>query len=269
MARTKLDKYFKDKQERYDASYMIKILEDMLGKSFEEIKNYIETAKIEVTYEQITEFLDRKLLEEDPELKKRMEDRKKAANGYHGIVDLVNVTEEEIDEAANYFGDQLAADRYTYYPYTTTYFERYTDIVRSKARKLLNIIEKLANKDTESIEKILKDLDVNVDKDGKISKVDLCRLVIPTIANTKMLEQKLKEANNLETYLTFKLSIDLIYRRGNSEDEYYPSRSLQYFGDLMYYHEDYVELSQNQKDEKERIRRENSRHIAKWLTKLD
>ena len=269
MEKINLDKYFNDNSKKYNSSCMIRIIEDMLGKSFTEIKTYVENAKIEVTGQQIMNYLDQKFTEENPELKKRIEKRKKEikANGLRPV-NLVNLTRKEIKKYARRFSDELEAQRYEYYPYTLQYFEKYSSIVRNKVKRLLTIIEALSNNNIEPIQEELKSLDILVDNNGNISKTDIYRLVIPAIANIYLLEEKLTAANDLSTYLITKMSKDLIYREGWSEDEMYPIKSLQHFGNTMFEHQDYVPLSKNQSDQIEKARRRNSKEIAKYLVNL-
>ena len=64
------------------------------------------------------------------------------------------------------------------------------------------------------------------------------------------------------------MSKDLIYREGWSEDEMYPIKNLQHFGNTMFEHQDYVPLSKNQSDQIEKARRRNSKETAKYLVNL-
>ena len=271
MGQIKLNKYFNGKEEEYfNPSFMITILEDMLGESFDFIQNYVETEEIKVTATQIIEFLDQKFTEENPELKKRIEDRKKAAlERAKGPIDLVNITQEEIQESTEYFGDQFEADRYAFYPYTLRYFNKYTDIVRKKAKRLLAIIKGLSTNDINPIKDELERLDISLNEDGKISKTDIHRLVIPTIANVNLLEDKLNQANELSTYLEFKLSIHLIYRRGLSEDEMYPVSGLQYQSYNNDYEEDNVKLSSNQRKKINEEREKSAKISAAIICRID
>ena len=261
MANINIDKYFSS-EERYDPSCMITILSDMLGMSFEEIKKNVNSLVVTVTSDQIEEYLNQKFEEEKPDLKKRIENR---TSPRKGIKDLVHITREEIKQSSKILKEDIEASRYYFTPYSLKYFQIYSQIVKNKSIRLLNIIECLANKDIEAVQDNLKSLDIKLDKDCKISKIDVTRLVIPTIANINILGEKVSEANNLSTYLTFKSSIHSLYRHDISEGEIYPISELQYLGNGNDRHEDYVPLSENQKASIQRDRRKTGENAADTL----
>ena len=62
-----------------------------------------------------------------------------------------------------------------------------------------------------------------------------------------MLEEKVEKANDLSTYLTFKMSKHSLHKDGWSESEVYPMSSLQTQSDMNDWRDDNVKLSKKQK----------------------
>ena len=245
----------------YDAKYIITILENEMGETLENLKNRVNNNKIDVTEKEITEYLDKKFQEENPELKARIEDSK---NKNAGVIEF-GMTDEEITQWKQNFADSLMVKRYYFEPYTLEYFKRYSNIVRKKALLLLSIIEKIGNKDYMSIQDLIIDLDINIDEEGNILKDDINRLIIPTIYNINVLTEKVTQANNLDTYLTFKMSKHSLYRDDWSEKEIYPSESIQ-IKNLYYDHvKGNVRLSNNQRAELEAQQRRSMKKLAQSI----
>lgn len=154
--------------------------------------------------------------------------------------------------------------RYTYEPYTLFYYTQYTTILKSKINKLLSVIDGISSNNASQIDEELNNLDIAI-IDNKILKSDIMRLIIPTIYNIKALKSKINEANNLNTYLTNKTSKHDLLRRGISEDEIYPSKSiiinhLEYVGIPGY-----VELTEKQKKKLRGKMDKRIEHIASLI----
>lgn len=259
-----IDKYFSDNKECYNSKYLKKVLEKIYGKSFIEIRTDVNNKRVEVTPEQIEEYLEQKFIEEDPELKKRLESPKPKRSS-----NVCEWTEKEIKESARRFADELASGRYYFEPYTLEYFNRYTEIVRDKINTLLNIVHGLANKDVDSIKELIDDLDIRMTANGDLTKDDMIRIIVPIIANINVLEEKIEKANDLSTYLTFKMSQHSLLRDGWSESEVYPMRALQTKSDMNDFKSVNVKLSDRQKKILKKEQRENGRIVADILTRLD
>ncbi len=255
------DSYFENTSYQYhDAKFMITILESIFDTKFEDIKKAIDNTQIVVTKEQIIKFLDKKFEEEDSELKKRVETPKPKRPQ-----NLIKLTIEDIEARTKEFCDELSARRYYSEPYSLEYFITHSNIVRNKILLLLSVIEKIGNKDTKSIQDLLTDLDIQLDANGNILEEDIIRLIAPTIYNIGKLNEKVAKANDLSTYLTFKMSKDDLYKDGWLEGEIYPSTSLQ-MKDLYYCHmKDYVPLSSSQRV---KLREEQCRNINIMLKRL-
>lgn len=264
MKQMELAKYFSDNKKNYDSKYLVKILEEILGKSFNEIKEDINNKRVTVTAEQIESYLEQKFIEEAPELKERLQNTRPNRSKNIG-----EMTRQDIKDKANRFADELAAGRYYFEPYTLEYFNRYTDIVRNKVNTLLNIVSGLANKEVESVKEQIEELDINISSDGKVSKDDIIRLIIPIVANIKMLEEKVEKANDLSTYLTFKESKHSLLKDGWSEREIYPISSLQIQSEMNDWRDDNVKLSNNQKKILQKGQERSRKIVADILTSLD
>lgn len=258
----KLDfkKYFNNEENKYyEPKVIIAILEDILGKSIVEIKNDVNENKVNVTSDQIKQYLENTFSENDPDLKKRVESPNPKRSR-----ELNVLTEQEISEAAQNFADGLRASIYYFEPYTLEYFNRYTNVLRRKVVLLLEIIEKIGNREAAAIQDVLADLDVVLDENGKVLGNDIIRLITPTVYNIRDFNEKISEANTLSTYLTFKISKDSLLRKGILENEIYPFPSLQ-VKDLDYdYLPGNVKLSKSQRD---KLEEEFSRSIDK-LTRV-
>ncbi len=263
MENLNFESYFESTANKYyDPKYIVTILENILGNRLDDIKNEIHNTQIVVSKEQITEYLEKTFEEEDPELKRRMESPKPKRSGNIGNG---RMTDEDIKTLSQEFVDSLSAGRYYFEPYTLEYFKRYSNIVRNKALLLLNIIEKIGNRDSLSIQDLMKELDIQLDENGNILKEDIIRLITPTVYNINELNEKVTKANDLSTYLTFKMSKHSLYRNDLSEGEIYPTESLQ-IKNLYYDHiKGNVPLSNNQKVELEDQERKSMKKIAKML----
>lgn len=264
MENLNFDLYFESADNQYyDSKYIITILENILGNKFNDITDAVNSAQVVVTKEQITEFLEKRFEEDDLELKKRIESPKHKRSG-----DITKWTDEDIEAYSQEFADGISASRYYFEPYTLEYFNKYSNIVRNKALSLLNIIEKIGNRDSISIQDSIIELDIQLDENGNISKEDIIRLITPTVDNIEKLYEKVSKANDLSTYLTFKMSKHSLHRNGVFESEIYPSSSLQMkdlYNDCV---RGNVPLSGAQRTELEQERRRSMKMFAKMIIDL-
>ncbi len=268
-----LDKYFDSIEDKYyDSKLLTEILEDITGKSFTQILSDINSNRISVTEEQIVEYLNNEFEKNDLELKQRIEKRnleraeKKNDSSKNDSSIFKRINEKE---AAQEFVDNLSASRYSFTPYTLKYYRKYTLILSNRLVTLLGIIEKISLKRGEEIEEQLYDLDIILDDKGNISKSDIIRLIVPTIYNFNTLNEKTKEANDLSTYLTFKLTKELIYKKGmNDESELYPSRAIQIRSLHGYDEVGTIPLTEYQKDEMNKSYEKSIKNNSKFLIHL-
>lgn len=255
-----LKKYFNKDKKYYDSKILIDIIEDITSKSINEIIEKINNSNIYVNYNQIIEYLNNKLITDEPELFKRNEERKKEEKVLYNDENI-----KDVEQLGQRFIDDLSLHKYSFDPYTLDYYNKYIDIVKRKALLLINIIDKVGRKDIVDIKDVIDDLDINLNENGDISKEDINRLIFPTVFNIQRLNAKVEEANNLDTYLYIKISKQSLVRNGFSEDELYPNKELQTKNIVCNYEWGDVELSQRQKQQLQNKMKENIKSVTKLL----
>lgn len=264
-----LDKYFgttnKGELAYYSPRALIVILEGEMGKCFGDIKKFAENASISITSGQIVEFLNKTFEQEKPELKARIDNRKKVVS--NGEILFGEEQIEYLKNSREEFTDDISASRYAFTPYSLEYFKKYAKILKSKLLLLLTIIEAISNKKSDSILEQLNDLDINLDSNGDILKEDIARLILPTIYNLNALESLVNEGNKVETYLEFKLSKLNLYKRGISTNLYPPS-SIQEKNIFGNHDLGNVPLSKNQKNELNNSLSKSMKKTAKLIVDL-
>lgn len=254
---------------------MTKIIVDnlQLSMSYNSIIEYIKDAKVNVTEEQIKEYLDKKFELENPELKRKFATRKSRTKN------ICEWTQVEIEVATEEFVDELRASKYSFDSYTLEYFRKYIDILKEKGLKLFYLVDKIQEhklhgwhfnceqeNEWDEIEKQLIDYDIKLNADGNIYYQDLIRLLTPLIQNVLQLKEMLEKANNLETYLDFSVSKHSLYRDGFDESEIYPRRSLQVKDIFFDNKKGYIPLSEKQRA---KLREENLDNFSAWLDMID
>lgn len=250
----------------YSPRALIVILEGEMGNSFDDIKNFVKNASVNITSEQIVEFLNTTFEQENPELKKRIDNRNKSPKSSEILFGKEQI--EHIINSRQKFIDDIEASRYAFTPYSLEYFKKYIAILKTKTLLLLSIIEAISNKKSDLISEQLSDLDINLDNDDDILKEDIIRLILPTIFNLNELKEKVTKANNVATYLEFKESREFIYKRGFSEGELYPPISIQINSLDGNYNQGNVPLSENQKDILREKRKKSMQKTAKFIIDL-
>lgn len=263
-----LEKYFDGMDNKYyDSSILISILEKIIGKNISEIKNDVNNAQISVTKDEIVDFLEKTFQEDDPKLKDRIENPKQIK--IQRDEDESAFTSRVIEEVAQGFVDDLAAERYRFEPFTLEYFNNYSSIVRNKALQLLDVIEKIGTKESFTIQELLTELDIILDENGNITREDITRLIIPTIQNIEELEEKVTQANDLTTYLTFKMSEESLYREGWSARELYPTKAIIVNNLINGYSYGNVPISCRQEQALREEFKKGDNIVARILTKLN
>ena len=198
----------------YFPTIMYQIIENRLSLRMNEIRKIVDSSKIKLTEEEIKEYLDKRLMIENPNLKEIM---KKNLEGENNELD--------VESAVERFMAQLEYRRYEYLPYTYKYYNNYIRILKNKCNNILKIMDGIA--DNTINQEVLNELDINLDEKGNILGSDVVRLTEPFIYNYKELVKKHNEGNILHTYLHNKISLDDIFRKGLTEQELYPKEELQ------------------------------------------
>lgn len=255
-----LKKYLNNEKKYYDSKILIEIIEDITTKTIEEIIDDINNSDVNVNCEQIIEYLNNKLIEDEPELFNRIEKRKK-----ENKIIYTNENIDKIEHLGQEFVDSLSIHKYSFDPYTLNYFKEYIEIVKRKTLLLINIIDKIGRKDIVDIKDVIYDLDISLNENGDISKEDISRLIFPMVYNIQRLNTKVEEANDLDTYLSIKISKQSLARNGFSEDELYPNKELQTKNLSYNYEWGDVELSENQKQQLQNEMKENIKGVTKLL----
>lgn len=212
--------------EYVDPKLLIIKLQDRLNLSLNEIKQNVASSGVILSENDIKDYLAKTFKTEKQ--------------------DIYNKLCAENDEK-NYMEKYLIEKQYAYEPYTLKYYKKIVSIYKGKCLKLLSIIEHIYNKNISEIFDLLLRLDISIDSNNEILYDDVIRLIDPFVYNYNMLNEKLRKANDLDTYLNNKISLDDVYRVGASEEDLYPSEKLQ--GNLYYdYSEGYIPLTQKQID---------------------
>ncbi len=216
-----------------------------LPMSFEGIEEFVNTCEISITENEIREFLDKKMDEEEPTLRKELEKPYKPISS-----NPLDWTEEDIHREARAFGTAILKSRYRFEPYSLQYFKTYISILKEKCNTLFEILEDLAKikEDTISEEgwNRIVDLDFHINEYGDIYTTDVVRLADAIIYNVKDLYDKITKGNNPETYLTFKESKHNMAKDGIFESELYPRKEVQ-IKDLAYgFCKEFIALSEDQ-----------------------
>ena len=179
--------------------------------TYEQLKEYVNNAKVTITRDEIKKFLDEEFDKKCPDLRYR-------------------VMKDNYANPILKFEDKLKAEKYIFSEDTFEYFNTYVDILRDKCLKLLGVVDlliaiknkKINNQDLS----ILSDLDIEV-IDGNIMYKDLIRLIEPTVDNISDLNKYVDTANNVASYLHIRINRNLICLSGGNFEDLFPPRDLQ------------------------------------------
>ena len=236
------EKFF-DGKKYYDPRIMINILEDYAGKNYSDIRNGVLNSNVLVTDKEIVNFLNQQFLDYNPDVMKRVND----GDLKHANSDKLFGEEQltYLKRHSSCLEDYLMVRRYTFEPYSLEYFKEYISIVKTKLLCLLDNCF-FVSCGCPNFE-FLDNLDIKLDSRGFVSKEDIVRFVKPILYNLNDLNNKVMEANDLSTYLSFKMSRFSLYRSDLSHDDVYPSASLQ-VNNLLCSEDGYVALSSDQRE---------------------
>ena len=132
--------------------HMMIVDELKLPMSFNEIKTFIKECNISITADEIKEFLDKKMVEED---------------------------KRRIDASVEKMKDMVTASKYYFEPYSLKYFKTYVSILKEKCSTLFDVLADLDKIKTEEIteegrQRIL-DLDFHINEEGNVYVEDINR----------------------------------------------------------------------------------------------
>ncbi len=226
------------------------------------VEEFVNGANITITENEIKEFLEKKLEEENPKLKKRMEAPRQTSS----IINLGKASAEAIISSLERFKDELSAVRYYFEPYSLQYFKIYTSILKEKCQTLCSVLSDIKKCKTEEVsEEALqrfKDLDFHINSKGNIYFKDAERLADAIIYNVKDLEEKVQTGNNPEIYLTFKESKHDLMRDDIWECDIYPRKEIQ-IKDRYYAHlPEFIALSETQQTQ---VQKEDLENMTRWI----
>ena len=211
----------------YIDKYIIySICADNLGISFSEIRDYVNSAGLKLTEEEITIFLKDKEKEDN-------KDKSKVSSG--------NKTKSQ--EFADNFMKKLVTSTYEFSPTTLEYFNMYLGNLKQNTINLIDLVDNIGN---DEYKELFDTLDIDVVGD-KINYEDAIRLCKPIIYNVLKIREMEEKANNKKTYLTFSVSRDYLGRDGLSLSDICPPVGYQVIIYEAMSEDGYIELSDRQK----------------------
>ena len=211
----------------YIDKYIIySICADNLGISFSEIRDYVNSAGLKLTEEEITIFL---------------KDKEKEDNQDNTKEDNSNKNKSQI--FADNFMKKLKASAYELNPTTLEYFNMYLGNLKQNAINLVDLVDNIGN---DEYKELFDTLDIDVVGD-KINYEDAIRLCKPIIYNVLKIREMEEKANNKETYLTFSVSKEYLGRDGLSLSDICPPIGYQLMTYEAVSEDGYIELTDRQK----------------------
>lgn len=238
------DAQYKD-DENFIKPYIIKMM------LFDELKlsnvgEFVNNASITITEDEIKDFLSKKMDEEQPGLKQRLEEKMKTGSQIT-LTDDEEGFEKKMKASSEKMKDMATAYSYYFEPYSLQYFKTYTSILKEKCQTLLSVLDDIdkceSGKLTKEAEQRFLDLDFHINSAGNIYFKDAERLAGAIIYNVRDLRKKIEAGNNLETYLIFKESRHRIMKDDIWERDLYPNKKIQ-IKDRYYAHKS-MHINQN------------------------
>ena len=252
---------------------MIDIIEDEYKMSIEKLKEKVKNSNIELTSGAIKGFLNESFKKNHYDVLKRNQMKKDfydPLNHSKTSPNYVKYFESYINLPSLNFYDNLITKKYEYDPETLKFYKDSIDILRKKALLLISIIEKISSIDIVDIKDLLVNLDIALNEAGNIKYEDIIRIIKPTIDIINDLFDKVKIANDLDTYLNVKMSEKALSKTGISYEERRIGPELQ----LKNIEQDnlgfkgYIPLSNNQREILMKKDEEYFEDIVKVLTKV-
>ena len=230
-----INKYI-DLEERYalygeygdyiDKCIIYSICADNLGISFSEIRDYVNSAGLKLTEEEITIFL---------------KDKEKEDNQDNTKEDNSNKSKSQI--FVDNFMKKLKTSTYELNPTTLEYFNMYLGNLKQNTINLIDLVNNIGN---DEYKELFDSLDIDVVGD-KINYEDAIRLCKPIIYNVLKIREMEEKANNKETYLTFSVSKEYLGRDGLSLSDICMTIGYQLMTYEAVSEDGYIELTDRQK----------------------
>lgn len=206
-------------------------LYEILHIKYKKLKKYIENISIKITNDDIKNYLTEKR----------------------------NIDESR-SEIINRYNPVLIKQNCSLNPFAFHYYKKCINILKEKINKLLYIIDNIDNMFYEKLSynkelefnNYLLQFDIILDKENKlIKRKDAIRIITPILENIDMLKEIEEKANNLDSYIGFRLSDKSSIKYGLNENGIYPDIKLQnknisYFISVNSEY-GYIPLSDNQK----------------------
>lgn len=238
-----------------EPEYIVKMITSELQQtlSYDELKDVSKNGTVYVTDEQIIEFLQKTMDEENPGLKAQLSKKRKRSTN------ILKWSEEDMQEMFDEMDAASKASRYSYDQYTLEYSKKYIGILQIKLSKLFTLVDDLLNKRARWAD--LEDLDIAINEQGNVWYNDVIRIAECIIYNANELLEGLTMANTLETYLTFKQEKCIIDMDG-VHYPYFPKEELQ-IKDLGYqFAKEFIAFSEKQLEE---LSNEKIRNLEAWI----
>lgn len=213
-------------------SVLIRLLETNLNNNLRNINDLVNYAHISATEDSIKKFLADKTEEENYKWRitlARSQGQRREKRPFPS--DERNIDLEKISKI-----------EYRFDPLILEYYKSLCVILKLRSLKILNILTCLVNKDFTSIEEEIKNLDLDIDQNGNISKRDIMRIIIPLLCNIKLLLKMTRDANNPDTYLLNREGQEFILNNG-----IFPIEDLQITSLSMSESPLYIPLTDNQR----------------------
>lgn len=246
---------------------IIHILMDELNLdlTYEELENFFENAQINITEEEIKEYLKEKQEKENPNL---YEEYEKVKPSLKSLLEWQDEPDLRLKKALEL---ESKINRYRYDAYTYKYYNIMITRLKNKCMKFAILIDYLVNsrysKMNEEQLKIfvhkMEQFDIDVNEFG-IHYNDVLRIIEPLLYNITKLKEYFEEANKLETYETEKKSILLheIQKSGNLENSLYPTSEIQ-IQDISY--DGVLGLIPFTKRQREKLMNKKVADLSKWF----
>lgn len=232
-----------------------------LHMSFSEMEKFVNEASITITEDEIKAFLDKKMDEEEPTLRKEIEQPSKPIPN-----NPAEWTDEDIKRAGRRLGTSILMARYQFEPYSLQYFKIYTSRLKEKLQSLFSVLDDIDRCKSEELSEAskqrLKDLDFHINSKGNLFFKDAERLSDAIIYNVKDLSEKIQVGNNPETYLTFKESKHRLMKDDVHECELYPSKEIQIRDRYRSHKPEFIALSEAQQTQ---VQKEELENFSRWM----